>query len=90
MEQNLRFPAQCVQIPPEEQQQLCGGAPAWMTDFVADVKETLRPYQPYFDLAWRVLMVGMSCISVAVDTYDYVKIMVTSLKEIRNALKQFP
>lgn len=90
MEKELKLPAQCTCIPPEEQQQLCGGAPAWMTDFVADVKETLRPYQPYFQYAWKVLMVGMSCASVLVDTYSYAKVIVDSLREIKICLKQFP
>ena len=54
MEQKLKLPAQCALIPPEEQQLVSGGAPAWMTDFVTDVKDTLRPYKPYFQFAWHL------------------------------------
>ena len=74
MEHKLKLPAQCALIPPEEQQLVSGGAPAWMTDFVTDVKDTLRPYKPYFQFAWQLLKAGVTCAKEALLIYGYTKI----------------
>ena len=42
----LKLPAQCTAIPPEEQEALLGGAPAWMHTLVRKAKDVLRPYKP--------------------------------------------
>ena len=75
MEQKLKLPAQCALIPPEEQQLVSGGAPAWMTDF---------------QFAWQLLKAGITCAKEALLIYGYTKIMIHSLKGIKNCIKALP
>lgn len=90
MEQNLKLPAQYALIPEEEQQLLDGGAPVWMTNFVTDVKDTLRPYKPYFVFTWELLKAGVTCAKEAVIIYGYVRIIIHSVKGIKTCLQAFP
>lgn len=86
MEQNLKLPAHCACIPQEEQLCISGGAPEWATSFVTGVKDTLRPYQPYFAFTWELLKAGVTCAREAVLIYGYVQIIIHSVKGIRKCL----
>lgn len=90
MEQRLKLPAEYALIPPEEQQLVSGGAPAWMTEFVTNVKDTLRPYKPYAKFALEVMKAGVTCFTQAALIYGYTKIIVSSLKGIKDCIKAFP
>lgn len=89
MKNELKLPARCALIPQEEQESICGGAPEWMENFVADVKETLRPYKPYLEFTWALLKVGVICAKEALLIYGYSKILIHSLKGIKSTLQNF-
>ena len=75
----LKLPACCAAIPPEELDTLTGGAPAWMHTAVRKAKDVLRPYKPY-------IKIGMELAGAFVSIMAQLEIAKDAAKEINAIL----
>lgn len=89
MQQDLKFPAQCAVLSTEEQELVCGGAPAW----VGELKDQLRPYwhkaKPYLAFGIECGKAFVQVVAAAYSIYVYGRIIQDSMYGIKDSLNWF-
>ena len=89
MQQDLKFPARCAPVSAAEQEQITGGAPAWVDEAADMLWPVWYQAEPALRFTGVLINAFVRCVNAAYQVYIAGKIIKNSMAGIKDTMKFF-